>query len=170
METSRFRTIEQAQHMAMYVVSLFLLLNYQLLHIVDETSSPDNSWYGTPSATLPQSKRKQDEGPPHEETRPRQDKEDKKRRRFEAKRQKPKLMVVEEKVGIPEPMPPLAAVSVQNDIPQVLEDLPPSTTDISNASPNGEPDLQKAGMEVDLQAGFRTEGVSLTSSFKEKSI
>lgn len=151
--------------MAMYVVLLFLLLNYQLLHIVDETSSPDNSWYGTPSAPLPQSKRKQDEAPPHEETRPRQDKEDRKRRRLEAKRQKSKPMVVEEKVEIPEPMPPRVAVSVQSDIPQVLEDLPPSTTNISNMSSHGEPDPQKAGMEVDLQAGFRTEGVSLTSSF-----
>ena len=50
-----------------------------------EASNPDNVWYGTPSITILQSKRRQDdEESPHEETRPREDKEDRKRRRVEA--------------------------------------------------------------------------------------
>lgn len=87
-------------------------------------SEPDNSWYGTPSAT---SKRKPDDASPHEETRQPRDKEAKRRRHMEAKaakRTKSKPIVVEKMIEeeVPEPM-------------------------------------------VDLQAGFRGEGVSLRSFF-----
>lgn len=127
---------------------------------MDETSNPDTSWYATPSATLKQSKRKHDDVSPREETRPRQDREDKRRRRMDAKRQKSKPVVIEEKIEVPVPKSPLAAVSVQNDIPQVLEEeLPPPSTNISRTSPYEEP--QVSGSAVDLQAGFRAEGVSL---------
>ena len=83
---------------------------------VNESSNPDNEWYGTPSATLlQQSKRKQDEEPPQEEKRPRRDKEGQKRRRMEAKdakRQKSKAMVVDEKMEVSEP-PSRSLVDVQ---------------------------------------------------------
>ena len=135
-----------------------------LLVGVDEASNPDNAWYGTPSSILQstmlqsttlQSKRKQDEEPPLEETRPRQDKEDKKRRRMEAKLQKSKSKAVDERMEVSEPEAPLAAVTVPNDVPQV----PPSPpTIISRTSPHEE---QLSEGSVDIQADFRAEGVSM---------
>ena len=159
--------------MDMYVISLLLLLIIQLLHLVEvgEASNPDNIWYGTPSATTTlQSKRKQDdEASPHEETRPRQNREDRKRRRVEAKRQKSKPMVVDEKMEVSEPEAPLAAVSVQNDGPQVRENPSSPPTISSRTSPHEE---QVSGSSVDnIQAGFRAEGVSIrSSSFEGKYI
>lgn len=156
--------------MDMYVVVFsvafltFLIILFNLLHLVevDEASNPDNIWFGTPSATILPSKRRQDgdEASPHEETRPRQDKEDRKRRRVEAKRQKSKPMVVDEKMEVSEPKAPLAAVSVQNDVPQVPENPSPPPTTISRTSPHEE---QVSGGSVDIQAGFRVEGVSMGS-------
>jgi hypothetical protein len=132
----------------------------------DEASNPDDVWYGTPSPTILQSKRKQDEdeASPHEETRPRRDKEDRKRRRIEAKdakRQKPKAMVVEEKMEVSEPEAPLSAVSVQNDGPQSPENPSSPPTIISRTSPYEE---SPSGGSVDVQANFRAEGVSITLS------
>ena len=151
--------------MDMYAVSLcFTFLITQLLHLVDEPSNPDNIWYGTPGATLLQSKRRQDETSSHEETRPRQDKEDKKRRRMEAKLQKSKAMVVDEKMDVSEPKAPLAAVSVQSDGPRVPVNPSSPPTIISRTSPHEEPPSQLSEGSVGIKAGFRAEGVSMRSS------
>ena len=134
---------------------------------MDEASNPDNAWYGTPSATILPSKRKQveDEASPHgethEETRPRRDKEEKRRRRLEAKdakRQKSKAMVVEEKMEVSELEAPLAAVPVQNEGPHVPETPSSPSTIISRTPPHEE---QVLGDSVDIQANFWTEGVSM---------
>lgn len=130
---------------------------------VDEASNPDDDvWYGTPAATILKSKRRQDddEASLHEETRLRQDKEDRKRRRVEAKRQKSKPMVIDEEVEVSEPKAPLAAVSVQNNGPQVPENPPSPRAIISRSSPHEE---QLSGGSVDLQASFRLDGVSMRS-------
>ena len=171
----------------MYVVSFlccfffvhsFLIVGCTLVE-ADEASNPDNAWYGTPRATILQSKRKQVEETheetheeKHEETRPRRDKEDQKRRRIEAKdakRQKSKPVVVDERMEVSEPEAPFAAVSVQNDGPQLPENLSPPQTMISRTSPHEE---QVSGDSVDMQADFRVDGVSMKSSsfFERKSI
>ena len=141
---------------------------------MNETSNPDDAWYGTPSVTILQSKRKQDEdeASPHEETRPRRDKEERKRRRIEAKdakRQKSKIMVVDEKMEVSEPGSPLSALSVQNDSAQLPENPSSPPTTISRTSFHVE---SPSGGLVDTQADFRVEGVSmiLSLSFEEKSI
>ena len=131
---------------------------------MDEPSNPDNIWYGTPSATLLQSKRRQDEASSREETRPRPGKEDKKRRRMEAKLQKSKPTVVDEKMEVSEPKAPLAAVSVQSDSPQVPVNPSSPPTTISRTSPREEPPSQLSGGSVGIKAGFRAEGVSMRSS------
>lgn len=136
-------------------------------------NDPDSVWFGTPSATILPSKRKQDEESSrektHEETRPRRDKEEQKRRRMEAKdakRQKSKAMVIDEKMEVSEPEAPLAAISVQNDSPQLPEKPSSSPTIISRTSYEESP----SGDSVDMQAGFRADGVSmrLSSSFERK--
>lgn len=129
---------------------------------MDEANTPDeNSWYGTPSAVPLQFKRKQDEAPPHEEVRPRQDKEDRKRRRLEAKRQKSKAMVAEPNMEVSEPKAPPAAVSCQNDAPQVLGDVSSSSVNISTTRPHEERPPRISGAMLELEAGLRWEGVSM---------
>lgn len=130
---------------------------------MNEVDNPDNSWFGTPTATLLVSQRKQDGAPPQEELRPRRDKEDKKRRRLEAKRQQPKAMVAKENIEVSAPkapLAPLASESGQNDAPQVPGDVPASSVNVSTTHPHEE---QPSGGPLDLQAGFRAEGVSLGS-------
>ena len=163
--------------MDMYVV-LFLCYfsTFLSLYLVEmnKASNTDDDWSGTPSATILQSKRKQDEdeASPREETRPRQDKEDRKRRRIEAKdakRQKSRVTIVDEKMEVSEPEAPLSAVSVQNDGPQLPENPSSHPTTISRTSFHEE---SPSGGSVDIQAGFRADGVSmrLSSFFEEKSI
>ena len=135
---------------------------------MDEANTPDeNSWYGTPSAVPLQFKRKQHEAPLHEEVRPRQDKEDRKRRRLEAKRQKSKAMVAEPnmEVSVSEPKAPPVAVSCQNDAPQVLADVSSSSVNISTTRPHEERPPRISGAKLDLglelESGLRWEGVSM---------
>jgi phage terminase large subunit-like protein len=129
----------------------------------DEVSNPDNVWYGTPNATILQSKRKQDEdeASPHEETRPQRDKEEQKRRRIEAKeakrQKKSKPMIVEEKMDVSEPEAPHAVVSVQNHAPKTPDSpsSPPTTTSRTSH------EEQLSERSVDMQAGFWADGVSM---------
>ena len=149
------------------VFSLFLSFNSHAVGCTlvetDEASNPDNAWYGTPSATILQSKRKQDEdeATPLEETRPRRNKEEQKRRRVEAKKaklQKSKPVVVNEEMEVSEPVTPLAAMSVQNDDPQLPQFPSSPLTIISRTSPHEE---QLSGGSVEIQASFRVDGVSM---------
>lgn len=136
-----------------------------------EASNPDNIWYGTPSASILQSKRRQEEASPYEETRPRQGREDKRRRRMESKRQKSKAMVVDEKMEVSGSKAPPAAVSVQNDSLQVPENPPSPPIIISRTPPHEKSPSELSGGSVEMQAGFRAEGVSMkSSSFEGKSI
>ena len=137
---------------------------------MDEASNPDNSWYGTPRATILQSKRKldEDEPSPHEETRPRRDKEEQKRRRMEAKAaKKSRKSNMDEKMEVSKPEAPLAAMSIQEDGPQFPE-YPSSPPTIISRSSFSSHEASPSGDLVDMQASFRAEGVSMRlSSFFE---
>lgn len=144
--------------MALYVVLYCYASCTNCVSLADKTnSSDDNSWYGTPHPTLPQSKQKQNATPPHEEARPRQNKEDRKRRRLEAKRQKSKTVAVEENMEVCRPKTPVSAVSCQSDAPQVRGDL--SSINMSMVYPDEDDPSQLSGGLSELQAGLRSEGV-----------
>ena len=143
---------------------------------MDEASDPDNSWYGTPSprATILSSKRKrdEDEASPHEQTPPLRNKEKQKRRRMEAKaakRRKSMAMISDEKMEVSKLEVPLAAMSVQKDGSQLPENASSPRTIISRSSSH---EASPSEGSVDIQAGFRAEGVSmrLSSSFEVKFI
>lgn len=143
------------------VLSCFTsLINHAFL-VGESNNSDDNSWFGSPNVTVLQSKRKQDETPLHKETQPQQDKEDRKRRRVEVKRQKLKTMAVDRNVQISKPKAPLAVVSLQKDAPKVLEDVSSSSTSVSMTCPHEERLSQLSRGLLDLQAGFKSEGVSM---------
>ena len=169
---SRTRTVT----FALCLVPITSTIRWTLTKLMemDEASDPDNSWYGTPRATILPSKRKrdEDEASPHEETLPRRDKEKQKRRRMEAKaakRRKSMAMIAHEKMEVSKPEVPLSAMSVQKDGPQLPENASSPPTIISRSSSH-EPSPSEGS--VDIQAGFRAEGVSmrLSSSFEVKFI
>jgi len=152
--------------MALYVALYCFASCINCATLADKANSPDdNSWYGTPPL---QSKPKQGEEPPHEEARLRQGREDKNRRRLEAKRQKSKTVVAQGNTEVSGPRETLAAVSCQDGASQALEEA--SSTNTSILCPYEDHSSQLSGGLLDLQAGLRSQGVRMKSSLERETI